>query len=122
MQYPYSLGEHETRYQRHTRHIAARTAEARHKAHPDRVVTKGEDNRDYIGRCFSRRGGRRALRHNHRYLLLHKASRKRGKPIVVTLRPTILDPNVVILDEAAFRQSFEKCRCEMDKFLLCPAV
>ena len=81
--------------------IAAGVVQAGYKAAPNRIATKEEDDRHG--------GGRRLGRHN-RYVAadgdnashspLYELGGERRQPVVMTIGPTIIDRDILTLDEA----------------------
>src|SRR5262249_39269597 len=90
--------------------VAAGPVEAPDDAEPHGIAA----DREHDGYRCRRRFGRQyrritALRHNERHMAAHEFCRQCGKPIVVTLRPAVLDRDVLAFDVAGFLQTLSEC-------------
>src|SRR5262249_8916397 len=68
-----------------------------------------EDNRNGQGGRLCRKCRWRGGSSNHRYLTLNQISCHCRQPIIVTLRPAVLDHNVLAVHVASFLQTFKEC-------------
>ena len=94
----------------HACDVTARSAQATDEAEPDRVGGRFEDDRNNGGGRFCREGCRRAARREHGHLSLHQISCHCRQSVVVPLRPSEFDLDVLALDQTRFTQAFPK-RC-----------
>lgn len=97
----------------HACHVGTRPAEAGNEADRDRL-TDLEDDANRRGRrpggqcrrCAPRRG-------DHRHLAANQIECQGRQPIVVPVRPTVLDADVLAFDEAGFVQALPTCSGQM---------
>src|SRR5262249_17824346 len=92
----------------HARDVATRSIKASHKAEFDRVFTYHDD--DWDDRCcgLGRARGAAAAGEYHRHLTADQIGRQRGQSIVVTLRPTVFDHDILAIDVAGFAERLAK--------------
>ena len=89
--------------ERKARDVAAGTVEARHKAKLDWIISCREDHGN--SRDRHRHCRRSAGRGNHTHLAANQIGCEVRQPIVLTLRPAVLDRKVLALEIAAFTQT-----------------
>src|SRR5262249_19138870 len=82
----------------------ARTGEVREEAEPDLVLSKQKDNGDR-GRGNLSRHRTSAQSRDHTDLPAHQLSHQRRQPIVLVLRPAVLDHHVLAFDVASLLQA-----------------
>ena len=87
--------------------VAGVPVQACDKPTGDRVLPAEEDNRNLPGRPLGR-ACRRGIHGNHSYLTTCKIGSHPREPIVLTLRPTVFDRDVLALDIARFLKSLEE--------------
>jgi hypothetical protein len=92
------------------RDVAARLAEARDKAKPNRVRAQFKDDRNGRGRRLCRKRCRSCRRSNHGHMTMNQVSRHRRQPVMLVLRPAIFDCDVAAIDVTGLAQPFEKGR------------
>src|SRR5262245_57193530 len=83
----------------HPGHVAARPVEVWNQSCLYRIVPGGKNNRDYRGCCLGRARGRWPTRCDDGDPLADEIGSHRLQPIVLTVRPTILDRDVLGLEE-----------------------
>ena len=90
----------------HSRSIVARPVEAGDNAKLDRVAATVENNWDRLRRCLGGQCRRLASHgHDHGHLTARQLNRKRRQSIVVSLRPTIFNRDVLAFDIPDFGQA-----------------
>src|SRR5262249_29713672 len=93
-----------------TRQVTSWPGEAGDKAKPDRVFADAEDDGTRCGgrlgrQCYVAPSGRS----DNGDLPPNQLGRQRRQPIVLALRPAVLDRHVLTLDEARFLQPIAEC-------------
>ena len=88
--------------------VRAGPVEAGDKTQCDRVTAGAKDDRYGRGRCLRRQRCGGAGGYDHRYAAADEIGCKRRQPIVLILRPAVLDRHVLALDIAGFLQALEK--------------
>src|SRR5215472_5705357 len=97
----------------HTRDVAARTMQAGDDAAPDRVGSPHEHDRNRRGRRLGRQGRWVATYcNNDGDVLAHKIGGEPRQSIVLPLCPTIVDGDVLTLDNACFIETLADDRNE----------
>ena len=89
----------------HSGDISARPIETGNKPELHRIGAGREDDGNRQRDGFGRQRGRRACCGNHINLTANHIGRQGLQPIVLALRPAILDCHVLALDEAGFLQT-----------------
>jgi hypothetical protein len=90
----------------HAGQVSPGPVQARYKSCLDRVDRHAEDDRNCRGRGLGRhRSKRAAARNNHSDVKLNKFRRQLRQEIVLALRPTIFDRNVLALNISCLFQS-----------------
>lgn len=92
------------------RNVAARPAKARDETELDRVGARFKYDWNSRGCRLCRKRRRGAGRSNHRYLATHQIGRHRRQPVVLPLRPAVLDRNIAVIDVTGLAQTFQKGR------------
>src|SRR5262245_3192481 len=93
--------------------IASGAGDARNETKLDRILTDAEDDRDRRGSGLSRACAGRAARHrDHRHPTTDQIGRQFLHPIVLTLRPAILDRDVLTFHKARFVEPLPERRQE----------
>src|ERR1700730_4194096 len=107
MQQREPLGDHLGSEEIYTRRIASGSADARDQPELDRVLADTEHDRDGRGGSFGGAGsGRGAWYGDDCDLPADQLDRQFRHPIVLTLRPTGFDSDVLTFHEAGFVQAF----------------
>jgi hypothetical protein len=90
--------------------VAARAVEAGDQAKLDRVATHRKNNLN-VGRYRLSSWSRKITpaADDHGYLTANQLSCQRRKAIMLTFCPSVLDGDILSLDEAAFFQALAKC-------------
>ena len=83
-----------------TSHVAAGPRDIGDKAHFHRIAAGREDNRNRRRRFFCRKRCRRAGGRDDRNLTADEIGGQVGQPVVMALRPAVLDHDIPSLDEA----------------------
>jgi hypothetical protein len=93
--------------QRHyAREVAAWSAQAGDKSKFDRIARYVEDDRNRRGRRLGREcRGRATAGEHYGHLAAHQIGRQRGQSIILPIRPTVFDRDVVALDIADLAQA-----------------
>jgi hypothetical protein len=86
----------------HAGDVAIRPIEAGHQAERDWVTGRIEDDRNDSGRSLGCEGRGCASRGDHDHLSAHQIGRHPRQSIVLALRPTVFDLDVMVLDVASF--------------------
>ena len=84
--------------------IAAGPRQARHDAGADRIADRDHDHRDRRRRLLDGEGGGRARGHDHIHFRGEQFGDERGKALVFSFRPAILDDDVAALLVAELAQ------------------
>src|SRR5262249_41562370 len=87
------------------REVAARPGEAGDQPVRDRIAAMPEDDGDRRGRAFRGECRRRAAGQDQIDLATDEIGGQCGQPIVMALRPEVLDRNILYLDVDGFAQS-----------------
>src|SRR5262249_60581529 len=87
------------------REVAARSGETGDQAVRDRVGADREDNRYRRGGALGRVCGRRPEGCDHIDFAVNEVSGQGGQPIIVPLRPAVLDRYILSLDIAGFTEA-----------------
>jgi hypothetical protein len=106
MQQLKALGHDRRGQYRCAREVASRMVKARDKANCDRISTHVEDNRNCLGCCFSGNRCCRSIRnYDHGYPTPNQIGNQSWQPVVVLLRPTVLNRHVLALDVTGLCQT-----------------
>src|SRR6516165_3412076 len=90
----------------YARQVAIRPVEARDKADPHWIATGVEDDRDRCSRRLDRqRRNVAAGRSDHSHFTAHQVGCKSRQPVVMTVRPSILDRDILTLDITGLAQA-----------------
>jgi hypothetical protein len=105
----------------YARKVAARPVEAGDKFHLDRVDACQKDDRNRSGRrlCGQRR---RSIRDDHGHLSANQIGRQHRESVVLILRETVFNDDVLALDIARFFQALAKRRQDVCILAGPPAV
>jgi hypothetical protein len=107
MQQREPLGDHFGSEEIYACRIASWSADARDQPKLDRVLANTEHDRDGRGRSLGGAGsGRAAWYGDDCYLPVDQLGRQFRHPIVLTLRPTVFDGDVLTFHEAGFVEAF----------------
>src|SRR5262245_40757074 len=109
MQQPKALSPKSRRNEGDTGDVAAWSVEAGDEAKLNRVTAGCEDDRDRRSRRLGYNCRRGVMRSDHRHLTAYQIGCEVGQPVVLVLRPAILDHDILALDVAGFANALPEC-------------